>query len=94
MVYAKIDRSPSISTVKLKVPKYIKTRGGGGGGGGSDISYIRRLGSFFGVQNFEFQYLLGFSEKIHIFWGMKILWIFFWGSSQNWTIFRGHFYAF
>ena len=29
---------------------------------------------------------------------MKILWIFFLflggGSSQNWTIFRGHFYAF
>ena len=23
---------------------------------------------------------------------MKILWIFFLGSSQNWTIFRGHFY--
>ena len=27
------------------------------------FSYIRRLGSFFGVQNFEFQYFLGFSEK-------------------------------
>ena len=25
---------------------------------------------------------------------MKILWIFFLGSSQNWTIFRGHFYTF
>ena len=24
---------------------------------------------------------------------MTILWIF-WGSSQNWTIFRGHFFAF
>ena len=23
-------------------------------------------------------------RKINIFWGMKILWIFF-GSSQNWT---------
>ena len=32
-------------------------------GGYSDISYIRRLGSFFMVQNFEFQYFLGFSEK-------------------------------
>ena len=27
------------------------------------------------------------------FGGMKNLWIYF-GSSQNWTIFRGHFYAF
>ena len=26
--------------------------------------------------------------------GMKILWIFLGGSSQNWVIFRGHFYAF
>ena len=32
----------------------------GGGGGGT---LIRRLGSYFGVQNFEFQYFLGFSEK-------------------------------
>ena len=33
------------------------------------FSYIRRLRSFFGVQNFEFQYFLGFSEKI-IFLGV------------------------
>ena len=33
------------------------------GGGTLIFSYIRRLGSFFGVQNFEFQYFLGFSEK-------------------------------
>ena len=49
--------------------------GGGGGGGGTLIlSCIRRLGSFFGVQNFEFNIFLG--------------------SSQNWTIFMGHSYAF
>ena len=42
--------------------------GGGGGGGFSDISYIRRLGSFFGVQNFEFQYFWGVLEKNNIFW--------------------------
>ena len=35
----------------------------GGGGGTLVFSYISRLGSFFGVQNFEFQYFLGFSEK-------------------------------
>ena len=38
--------------------------GGGGGGGGTLIfAYTRRLGSFFGFQNFEFQYLIGVSEK-------------------------------
>ena len=41
------------------------------------FTYIRRLGSFFRVKNLEFQYLFGFSEKMNIFWGMKILWIFF-----------------
>ena len=72
-----------------------KVPGGGGGGGGTLIfSYIRRLGSFFWVQNFEFQYFWGFSEKNNIFWDVKILWIFFGGSSQNWTIFSGHLYAF
>ena len=34
-----------------------------GGGGTLIFSYIRRLGPFFGVQNFEFQYFLGFCEK-------------------------------
>ena len=42
------------------------------------FSHIRRLGPFFGVQNSEFQYFLGFSEKLIFFGGMKILWIF-WG---------------
>ena len=41
------------------------------------FSHIRRLGLFFWVQNSEFQYFLGFSEKRIFFWGMKILWIFF-----------------
>ena len=59
---------------------------------GEGYSIFCRLGSFFGVQNFEFQYFLGFSEK-KIFFGMEELWIFF-GSSHNWTIFRVHFYAF
>ena len=36
------------------------------------FSYIRRLGSFFGVQNFESHYFWGFSS-----WGIKILWRFF-----------------
>ena len=35
----------------------------GGGGGTLIFSCIHRLGSFFGVQNFKFQYFFGFSEK-------------------------------
>ena len=39
-------------------------------GGTLIFSYIRRLGSIFGVPNFEFQYFLGFSEKyFFFFWG-------------------------
>ena len=47
------------------------------GGGTLIFSHIRRLGPFLGVQNSEFQYFLGFSEKLIFFGGMKILWIFF-----------------
>ena len=70
------------------------------GGGGAWIfsifhTCIYRLRMFFLVQNFEFQYFLGGFRKLNIFGDMKILWIFFGGLSQNWTIiFRGHFYAF
>ena len=41
----------------------MSSRGGGGGGGTLTFMYICRLGLFFGVQNFEFQYFLGFSKK-------------------------------
>ena len=60
----------------------VFSQGGGVGGGTLIFSYIRRLGSLFWVQNFEFQYFFGFFfRKMIIFWGagMKILWIFFWG---------------
>ena len=68
--------------------------GGGGGGEGTLIlSYIRRLGSIFWVQYFEFQYFWGF-QKNEYFGGHEDFVDFFGGSSQNWTIFRGHFYAF
>ena len=40
----------------------------GGGGCTLIFSCIRRLRSFFGVLNFEFQYFWGFSEK-RIFFG-------------------------
>ena len=36
---------------------------GGGGGGTLIFSYIHRLRLFLGVQTFEFQYFLGFSEN-------------------------------
>ena len=65
----------------------------GGGGGTLKISYIRRLGSFFGVQNFNFQYFLGFSENEY-FLGYEDFVDIFFESSQNSAIFRGNFYAF
>ena len=40
---------------------------------------MRRLGSFFGVQNFEFQYFLGVFNKINIFWGYKDFVDIVWG---------------
>ena len=56
------------------------------------FSYIRRLGTFFGVQNFVFQFYLFFFflgggggggvRKINIFWGVKNFVDIFWGSSQ------------
>ena len=39
------------------------------------FSCIRRLGSIFWVQNFCFNIFGGF-QKMNIFGGMKILWIF------------------
>ena len=56
--------------------------GGGGGRGYSDISYIRRLGPFLGVQNLQFQYFWVLSEK-RIFLGYEYFVDIFLGSSQN-----------
>ena len=62
--------------------KLLRPPGGGGGGGGGGgtliVSYIRRLGTFFWVQNLEFQYFrgfqknkyfLGYEDFVDIFWG-------------------------
>ena len=65
---------------------------GGGGGGTMIFSYIRRLRGV-GVKILNFDIFGGF-QKNDIIFGMKILWIFFFWSSQNRAIFRGHFYAF
>ena len=51
-------------------------------GGTLKFLYIRRLGLFFWVQNCEFQYFWGF-QKINIFGGMKILWIFLGGVTTK-----------
>ena len=67
-------------TILLRPPR----RGGvcARGGGTLIVSHIRRLGPFFWVQNSEFRYFWGFSEKLIFFGGMKILWIFFWGHHK------------
>ena len=62
-------------------------------GGTLISSYTGKLRSFFGVQNFEFQYFFGCSEKLNFF-GHEDSVDIFGGSSHNWTILRGHFYAF
>ena len=51
-------------------------------GGTLTFLYIRRLGLFFGSKILNFNIFLGF-QKISIFWGMKILWIFFWGVTTK-----------
>ena len=54
------------------------------------LSYIHRLGLFFWVQNFEFQYFLGFQKNDYCF-GYEDFVDIFLGSSQNWTIIKGSF---
>ena len=50
-------------------------------GGTLIFSYIRRLGSFFGVQNFEFQYFWGF-QKNKYFFGYEDFVDIFWGHDK------------
>ena len=71
-------RYGTIAPTYDNVTKYAQ-----GGGGTLVFSYIRRLGSFFGLKTLNFNIFLGFSEKLIIyFWGMKILWIFFGGHHK------------
>ena len=59
-----------MTTVQCTSVVECMTPGGGGGGGYSDIckhTYVRVI---FFVQNFDFQYFWGFSEKINIFCGV------------------------
>ena len=57
-----------------------------------DHTHLLFLGHFGGFKILNFNIFEGFQKKEY-YLGVKILGIF-WGSSQNWTIFRGHFYAF
>ena len=57
------------------------------GGGTLICSHIRRLGLFFGFKSLNFNNYWVF-RKMNIFLDMKILWIFFGGSSQNWASLR------
>ena len=51
------------------------------------------IGGGGGVPNFEFQYFGGFTEN-SIFLGYEDFVDIFGGHHENWTIFKGHFYAF
>ena len=62
----------------------------GGGGGYSDIFTHTQAW----VQNSEFQYFWGFSEKINIFGGYEDFVDIFLGSSQNWASLRVFFMQF
>ena len=53
-----------------------------GGGGTLIFSYIRRLGSFFGVKILNFNFLGGF-QKNKYFWGYEDFVDIFFGSSLN-----------
>ena len=50
-------------------------------------------GHFLGFKILNFN-IFGVFRKMNIFWGYEDFVDIFWGSSRNWTILRGHFYAF
>ena len=72
----------------ISVPRESRTPGGT-----LICSYIRRRGSFLGFKILNFNIFGGF-KKNEYFLGYVVFVDIFLGSSQNWTIFRGHFYAF
>ena len=78
-----------VNSMSLQADKKNSADPGIPGTGTPIVSYIRRLGSFFRVHNFEFHYFWGGFRKMY-----EDFVDIFWGSSQNWTLFRGNFYAF
>ena len=71
---------------------FVVSRGGGGGGGTLIFSYIRRLGPFLGFKILSSNIFWGFQENDFLEYEDFVDLLL--GSSQSWTIFRGHFYAF
>ena len=67
----------------------------GGGGGTLIFSYILNTisGHIFGFQILKF-YFFGVFQKNDNFFGYEDFVDIFLGSSQNWTLFSGHSYAF
>ena len=65
---------------------------GGGGGGGGGVTYVGS-GYFFGFKILNFIIFWGF-QKNKYFLGYEDFVDIFFGSSQNWAIFRGHFFVF
>ena len=63
-----------------------------GVGGCSDIFIYIGSAIFFGIKILHFNIFWGFQKKY--FLGYEDFVDTFWGSSQNWTSFRGRFYAF
>ena len=69
--------------------------GGAGQGGGGYSDIFIRIGSvhFLGFKILNFDIFGGFQKNKYSF-GYENFVDNFLGSSQNWTIFRGHFYIF
>ena len=59
-----------------------------GGVGTLIFSHIRRLGLFFWIKNYEFQFFWGVFTKMDIILGYEDFVDIFWGSSQNWASLR------
>ena len=65
----------------------------GGWGGTLIFSYIHRLRPFWRVKTLNFNIFEGFQKNEYLLEYEDFMDIIL-GSSQNWTCFRGHFYAF
>ena len=84
-----------VRNTSLMTEKNVGQSQGGGGGGGGTLIFHTYVGSghFWWVQNFEFQYFWAFQKNKYVL-GYEDFVDIFLRLLQNWTIFRGHFYAF
>ena len=66
------------------------------GGGGGTLKFLYYVGSgyFFGFKILNFNIFGGFQKKMLGGGGYEDFVDIYFGSQQNWPIFRGHFYAF